>query len=207
MLCFAYALFVLFSATIAPAQPAAGGPAAPIAPKSVVSAIVADLTFFTPNVTIGLTGERMSPGIAALERAGILEKVASGPDGTVSLMLTNKGERIAADRGWSVRFSILTITTGSLQYVPNSYRARAGTNNLKVTYLWRYVPNGNVEYLLKMAPLSSWPQSMYPSCVSPHGAALPLVNRRTVLFWPDGFGGWESTNAPSERFAGCVKKQ
>ena len=169
-----------------------------ISTRSAREAVLEDLAYNAPTITIDLNDARRSPAVSNLERAHILRVIAKVPADPHKagerfiLTLTNHGQRVVESEGWVVEFGELQIATGRLAYVPKSLKIRRqSTGGVKIAYEWQYRPNYNVSYLLRLGPLSTWPASMYPTCLTSRGRArgtqvLRIIS--TIVF--------ESDNAP-----------
>ena len=173
-----------------------------ITKQKIMNAILYDLAYHAPVIIIDLDGDTLRSSVRNLERAGILRVIGRtsadlyGPAGRLILLLTNRGQRIAASRGWGVRSGFLEIPTGWLKYMPGSYKLHGDGSLITISYRWRYEPNSNVSYLLKLGPLSSWSRSMYPTCLSASGKALNKSDMRTILLFV----------SPNRRFLGCTPR-
>ncbi len=149
-----------------------------ISARSAREAVLEDLAYNAPTITIDLNDAGRSPAVSNLERAHILRVIAKVPadphkaDERFILTLTNHGQRVAESEGWVVEFGYLEIATGRLAYVPKSLKInRQSADGVEISYEWQYRPNYNVSYLLRLGPLSSWPASMYPTCLTSRGRA------------------------------------
>lgn len=157
-----------------------------------------------PVYFVNLQSARPGPDIAALERAGILKRLGSVPglcgQRGFKLAVTERGQEIAASRGWDLSFGMLSIPLGKFNIErigearPTRYRSA-----LPVTV--RFEANANAAYLKRFGNARSW-----------HLESLPHVNltladaglSRSVevpVYWDNRLGltpipGWHDENEP-----------
>ena len=173
-------------------------------------AILDDLAYNAPHVTINLFGATPSPTVDNLERGGILRlsrktspQSSLLPAGRLVLVLTELGKRIAATRGWSLAEGVLEIPTGRLVYAPGTYAVSSRFGGVMLSYTWYYEPDANLRFLLTLGPLSTWPPSIYPDCLSTDGSSLGKRILRTVALGRDSGSDWVNAAAASEPIQGC----
>lgn len=172
--------------------------ASPIPTVMITRAIQADLTYNAPHLEIDLDAAKPSPAIDNLVRAKILRVTGKTdgnglrPKGRLVLMLTAGGERIALSRGWAFGGGLLQIPTGRLSYVAGSYSLHRESQNhtARLTYLWRFERNDNLAYLLRLGAPSTWPKSMFPSCMPGWTSRPRLVRTREIYIVRDSLGNW-----------------
>lgn len=181
----------------------------PLTEEAIVHAIASDLAYNAPHLTIELDEAKPIPAIDSLVHAGVLRilgTTAAGPNhcaGMKILLLTDQGQKIAQERGWSVAGGELNIPTGRLVYVPRSYTIVQSGRTTDVTYAWRYEGNDNLSYLLRLGPPTSWPKSMYPTCFDAAGNPTSRTVERKIVVTPDGFGSWSNLEQAIYPVDGC----
>lgn len=160
---FGTAMLSAIALAISVVAPSAEGNTIP--EPDIMPAILRDLTYNAPHLSIYLDGDLPNPAISNLERAGILKLVGKTSGnalvpGRLVLLLTERGQRIALSRGWSMARGELGISTGRRAYVRGSYAVRSSNaKEIVVSYSWRYEPNENARYLLSIAPAGTWPKA------------------------------------------------
>lgn len=197
----------LFIATWVPALGQEPQPA--ITEHMIVRAIASDLVYNSPQLSIELTGAKPSSAVDNLLRAGLVRVLGTTrngglrPAGRLILKLTASGQQVAAKRGWAVGGGMITIPTGRLVYVRNSYKMEQKGKTASVTFEWRYEANSNMRYLLHLGAPSSWPKTMYPDCLSTLGVAPAKAVSRTITIVTDGSGNWSNLEQAVYPIAGC----
>jgi hypothetical protein len=185
---------------------------APPAPKEemIQHAILSDLEFNAPHVSVYLNASEPNPFVSTLLRAGIVrvagKATEEGPHPATRLVLalTENGKRTAIALGWSFGRGMLDIPTGRLVYLPESYRLFEHGRTATLSFKWRYEPNSNLRYLLALGPRSTWPRSMFPNCIAAGRNVSDVPQTRSILIVPDGFGGWSNMEHASYPIRGCA---
>lgn len=193
-------LFFVALAAITPAGSAAleNDAALPIPVAMIAHAIRSDLVYNAPHLEIDLDGAKPSTAIDNLVRAKLLRvtgKTAGyglGPKGLLVLMLTSRGERVALQRGWAFGGGVLQIPTGRLTWDARPYVVQRGKNNTYVTYFWSLERNDNLTYLLRLGAPSTWPKSMFRSCIPGNRSKYGPPQRRKVWIYRNNRGNWSS---------------
>lgn len=176
-----------------------GGIASPVPPITdsiVMQSILEDLSYNAPHLTVYL-GETRGPGVENLVNAGILQVTDN------ALVATEFGQEKASSEGWVVTDELLEVTTGRLSYVPKSYHIQQGDRKAAITYKWKYEPNLDLVDLLKLGPLSSWPASIFPNCLTSTGEVTNRVPTRTIHLYLDFENQWESDPRSEALIRGC----
>lgn len=208
-------LLVLIAATPSNGAAPTNTAPSPIPREKIASAILSDLVYSTPHLDIFLDEARPSAAIDNLVRAKILRVIGKTagsnvvPKGLLVLMLTARGERIALNRGWAFGSAVLQIPTGRLSYVAGSYsvqREKDDSASAYVTYFWRFKGNSNLAYLLRLGTLSTWPRSMFTSCILDGLRHAPPQSRK-ILIVRSSLGVWSPFAEGARGFVaihGCV---
>ncbi len=185
--------------------------AAPIPTAMVAEAILADLVYSTPHLAINLDQAKPSKAIENLVRAKLLrvpgKTDGSGlrPKGYLILLLTAKGETTALERGWAFGGGMLQIPTGRLSWVGPSYSIQQDKNRTYLTYFWRFEGNANLTYLLRLGAPSTWPASMFMSCILDNRFRPVPPQRRKIEIYRNDFGTWSTFEIYPIK--GCVTKK
>jgi len=122
--------------------------------------ILQDLSYNSPAFVVLLDQAKPSAGVVDLERAGIVESLYStqscfGPQSM--LVLTEKGQRIAASRGWEVDRNVLEIPVGRFAYIDGSLSIkRYNGRPYAISFRYRYEPNFNAAFLISLGNATDW---------------------------------------------------
>ncbi len=125
-----------------------------------------DLDEHRPMVQIDLAFAGFDAQTQDLERASFLKHVGDvqndcGVRGQ-RLLLTEEGQRKAAELGWSAWNGQLDIPLGRLSLSGPVMTSAIGGSNLNAAFRFTILWNDNASYLESLGPASDWPIVTYP---------------------------------------------
>ncbi len=131
-----------------------------VSPSELQRAIDQNLVYHAPQFAVLLDEASADPGLDDLERAGLAIRLGTtngcrGPRSTV--VLTEKGQALAARRGWGTSEDVLMIPLGSFDYVPGSSKVvRNAKGSYAVRFRYRYTTSSNAAVLLSLGRAKDW---------------------------------------------------
>ena len=172
-----------------------------ISTRSARNMVQEYLSHYSPNISIALDdGTRESAEIDDLIGAGILvvrSRWNTDCYGTkLALLLTEKGQRIAAARGWLANDGVLTIPLGRYTSIDNLFRIRPKRGKpYSITFRYRYENNRNERYLLSLGRAVEWVTSAGKSLAD----MQKTFEKTAYLRFSRGRGWWLYAGPPALR--------